>query len=226
MSSPGGRPADVPARQTRPYSDVVKILLGCTLGVFWWWIQTQLYFSVLKSSFHSFSIFFFFYLCFPFFSSFHFVFLGCFVLFFLVSVKTPAKSVWWAVWLGAWRGPWRRLIWGLRCRRHRVQTNSHGNPGCGTLFSVSPRGPSLPPGSPPAPSWHRSGSYPSNWQEKTQQALNTTSLWLQWEADLKLNASSTQEAKPRVEVVPESGTTENTTRKKLMKTQPVKFMLD
>lgn len=92
-------------------------------------------------------------------------------MFFLVSVKTPAKSVWWAVWLGPRRGPWRRLIWGLHCRRHRVQTNSHGNPGCGTPFSVSPRGPSLPPGSPPAPSWHRSGSYPSNWQEKTQQAL-------------------------------------------------------
>lgn len=94
-------------------------------------------------------------------------------MFFLVSVKTPAKSVWWAAWLGPRRGPWRRPIWGPRCRRHRVQTNSHGNPGCGTPFSVSPRGPSLPPGSPPAPSWHRSGSYPSNWQEKTQRALTT-----------------------------------------------------
>lgn len=171
MSTPGGWPADVPGRQARPpYSDVVKIHLGCRFLV----MNSN---SVLLKLFFQYRgevialfLFSFFICIFPFFffSSFHFVF--CF-MFFLVSVKTPAKSVWWAVWLGPRRGPWRRLIWGLRCRRHRVQTNSHGNPGCGTPFSVSPRGPSLPPGSPPAPSWHRSGSYPSNWQEKTQQAL-------------------------------------------------------
>lgn len=146
---------------------------------------------------------------FLFFSSFHVVFF----FFLFVSVKTRAKSVWWAVWLGPRRGPWRQLIWGLRCRRHRVQTNSHGNPGCGTPFSVSPRGPSLPPGSPPAPSWRRSGSYPSNWQEKTQQALAPQAPG--WSGRLfcfvfKLNASSTEEAEPRVEVVPEGGITENT----------------
>lgn len=169
MSAAGGQPADVPGRQTRPpYSDVVKIHFGCSFlvvnsnSV----LLTLFFLSASKRSYHSFSIFFF-HLCFSFFSSFRFVFF----MFSLVSVKTPAKSVWWAVWLGPRRGPWRQLIWGLRCRHHTVQTNSHGNPGCGTPFSVSPRGPSLPPGSPPAPSWRRSGSYPSNWQEKTQQAL-------------------------------------------------------
>lgn len=172
------------------------------------------FFSALESSYHSFSIFFF-HLCFFsfFFSSLHFVFL----MFSLVSVKTPAKSVWWAVWLGPRRGPWRRLILGLRCR-HRVQTNSHGNPGCGTPFSVSPRGPSPPPGSPPAPSWHRSGSCPSNWQEKTQQALtggaHDCSGRLFFFFFFKLKASSTREAEPRVEVIPESGITENTARRK------------
>lgn len=124
-------------------------------------------FSILKRSYHSFSIFFF---HFSFFSSLCYLFIY-FLCFSLFSVKTPAKSVWWAVWLGPRRGPWHQLIWGLCCCRHRVQTNSHGTPGCGTPFSVSPRGPSLPPGSRPALSWHRSGSYPSNWQEKTQQVL-------------------------------------------------------
>lgn len=99
-------------------------------------------------------------------------FFSLFVLwffFFTGSVKTPAKSVRWAVWWGARRGPRRRLIWVLRCRRHRVQTDSHGSPGCGTPFSASPRGRSPPPGSRPAPSWRRSGSYPSNWQERRGQ---------------------------------------------------------
>lgn len=181
MSAAGGRPAGVPGRQTRPpHSHVVKIHSE------WSFLEMN---SVSKSSYHSFSIFFFIRV-FPFFSSFHVVF---FFVCLFVSVKTRAKSVWWAVWLGPRRGPWRRLIWGLRCRRHRVQTNSHGNPGCGTPFSVSPRGPSLPPGSPPAPSWRRSGSYPSNWQEKTQQALAPQAHG----SSGRLNASSTEEAEPR-----------------------------
>lgn len=109
-----------------------------------------------------FSFFWFFFLI----SWFHLVFLHLLS----VAVKMPAKSVWWAVWLEPRLLLWRLQIWGLRCRRHTVQTNSHGNSGFGTPFSVCPRGPWLPHGSPPAPSWHRSGSYPSNWQEKTQQA--------------------------------------------------------
>lgn len=142
-----------------------------------------------KSSYHSCPIFFF-QLDFSFFFFFYFFSL-CVSMFFLISVKTPAKSVWWAVWLGPRRGPWRWQIWGLRCRRHRVQTNSRGNSGFGTPFSVYPRGPSLPPGSPPAPSWHRSGSYPSNWQEKTQQALTPQAFDCSGRLVFKLTASAT-----------------------------------
>lgn len=110
-----------------------------------------------------------------------FYFLFFFFFFFLllvaarfdVSVKTRAKSVRWAARRGPRRGPWRRLIWALRCRCHRVQTGSRGNPGCGTPSSASPRGPSPPPGSPPAPWWRRSGSCPSNWWERKK---NTASI--------------------------------------------------
>lgn len=57
----------------------------------------------------------------------------------------------------------------LRYRCHTVQTNSRGNPGCGTPFSVSPTGPWPPPGSRPAPSWHMNGNYPSIWREKRKE---------------------------------------------------------
>lgn len=211
MNAPGGRrPADVPGRRPgRPYGDLaVKIHSGC---IFLWWIQTLKYFWRAAITLLLFS---FFSWIFPFFFFFYFFSL-CVSMFFLISVKTPAKSVWWAVWLGPRRGPWRWQIWGLRCRRHRVQTNSRGNSGFGTPFSVYPRGPSLPPGSPPAPSWHRSGSYPSNWQEKTQQALTPQALtavggwFLNWLHQLHWGAE------PRVEAIPESGSTEHTERKSL-----------
>lgn len=172
----------------------------------------EVVFSVSKNSYLSFSISIFIHGFFLFF----FFSLGALIFArFLVSVKMPAKSVWWAVCLGTRWGPWHQPIWGPHCCRHRVQTNSHGNPSCGTPFSVSPRGPSPPPGSPPVPSWHRSGSYPSNWQEKRQQALV-----LQQES--ATSTSSIQEAKPRVEAIPESGRTENTSEQ-LTKTQPVKI---
>lgn len=160
-----------PRRRTGPPpSDVVKIHCECRFLVMS--PVEVVFFSIVEQL----SLFFYFLFSFVFFLFFFFS-LSCCCFFFLstffpvFSVKTPAKSVWWAAWWGPRRGPWRRLIWGLRCRCYRVQTNSHGNPGCGTPFSVSPRGPSLPPDSPPAPSWHRSGSYPSSWREKTQQAL-------------------------------------------------------
>lgn len=158
MSTAGGWPAGVPGRQTRPqYRDVViKIHLGCNFLV----MNSSL---VLEVVFSVYILFSFLHLGFSFFL----VITLCFYIF-LVSVKMPAKSVWWAVWLGPRWGLWRQQIGELHCHHHRVQTNSHGNPGCGTPFSVSPRGPSLPPGSRPALTWHRSGSYPSNWQEKTQ----------------------------------------------------------
>lgn len=98
-------------------------------------------------------------------------------VFLLLPVKTPAKSVRWAGRSAASRGP---RIWARRFRRHTVQTNSHGNSGCGIPFSVSPRGPSPPPGSRPAPSWHRNGSYPSNWREKTE-TISTAGFRPEWE---------------------------------------------
>ena len=205
-----------PRRRTGPPpGDVVKIHCGCRRLVmspvevfFFFFFQYRR--AAITLFLFSFFIFFF-----PFFLLFTVVLFFCSLFFSPVfSVKTPAKSVWWAAWWGPRRGPWRRLIWGLRCRCHRVQTNSHGNPGCGTPFSVSPRGPSLPPDSPPAPSWHRSGSYPSSWREKTQQALTPQAYDCSGRlACFKLNASSTREPEPRVEVIPESGTAENTQRR-------------
>lgn len=84
------------------------------------------------------------------------------------SVRRRAKSGRWA---GLEPGPRRPMSWAPRCRRRTVQTGSHGNPGCATVFSASPRGPSPPRGSRPAP-WRRtSGSSPSSWREETQQEL-------------------------------------------------------
>lgn len=103
------------------------------------------------------------------------------VLFFFVFfsvvfslLKTPVKSE-----PAPQKGPeapahsGSRWIWENRFHRRTVRTDSHGNPSYGTPSWAFPTYPWLLPGSRPAPSWHRSGSYPSNWQEKTQHRVST-----------------------------------------------------
>lgn len=101
--------------------------------------------------------------------SFAFFSFSAFYLFFFVPVKTRAKSVRREACWAPGRCSGCRLLSGLRSHCCTVQTNSRGSPGCGIPFSVSPRDPSPPPGSPPVPSWRRSGSCPSSWWEKTHE---------------------------------------------------------